>query len=502
MIPASGTDAGPPPQHEALQEERNEREADRETHEGAHAVEAAEAREVEEEALEDRHDEERERRDARGPRPPRDPRREERDREERPAERVGEPLGEGGRERVHDEAPALGEDVRDLEVQEDEEERRAPRREEADRLRPRRRLAVEERGGDEERGGRDGVDPEVPVEDRGRGPRVVREDGRIQREAHERGEEKRERPRDEAAMADAPVEPRERRPEERPAEREPLPLELQGNGDRHEGERRARHERQARAVLLRRDPEREEAREERGHPQRHRERKEPDDAPVSPVLERPAQEREQTRARDDGGEVRCALPPRALPEDDRMQDEERPEDPGEERVLLPGRAHAPSRRAPCPRGEDRGPGGENGEARLGRARRHREKRDEEEGVRREDGAERGRARHERHGHRHRLRADEADGRRAAERERPVEDPRRDAAESQASGARERGERPRRVPGRGAKTAAARSASARLAACTQAVPARRPANAAAAVTRKSDSTSDAPGGTASVRSPAT
>ena len=115
-------------QHEALEKQRDGRQARREAHERRDAVEAAELREVEEEALQDRDHEEDERRDAGRAALHEKARDEERDREERPRKRVREPLGQGRREDVERRRPALGEKVGDLEVQEDEEERRAARR--------------------------------------------------------------------------------------------------------------------------------------------------------------------------------------------------------------------------------------------------------------------------------------------------------------------------------------------------------------------------------------
>ncbi len=183
-------------------------------------------------------------------------------------------------------------------------------------------------------------------------------------------------------MRDPAVEPRERRAEESPPEREPLPLELERDRDRHERESRAGDEREARAVLPGRDPERQEPHDEAGHRERHRRGEKADHGPVPALLERGAQDREEARAREDRGEVRRALAARAPPEDERVEDEEHPENAREEGDLVPGRA-VRTPEAPREGREDRRPRGEDGEARLGRAGGDREERDEEEGVRRE-----------------------------------------------------------------------------------------------------------------------
>src|ERR1035437_5552286 len=316
------------------------------------------------------------------------------------------------------------------------------------KVRERPRLFVareaEEPGPEEERGRRDAVDREIPVEKRRRGARVIRENGRIHREPQERSREEPPRPPDETAVRDAPEEPGEGRAEKRPAERQPLSFELERDRDRDERQNRSRHKGDARAVLSQRNAERQQTRKEHREAEGERERQETHHAPIAALRESRAKEWKEDRARENGRLLRLLRPFRALPEDERVCEENEPEGAAEEQLVLPEGGPAPVRELPGIRGRRRGQDRQDREPLRARARREREERDEKHDVRREKRAQWRRAAGERDGDRHRFGQKERD--RRPEREGPVllPHPRPDAEQREGRGRAERADGPGRA----------------------------------------------------------
>ena len=98
----------------------------------------------------------------------------------------------------------------------------------------------------EERRRGDEIRVEIPVEDRALARRVIAEERRIERQPHEHRGEQRAAQATQPAVRNAREEPHQRRAFERPADRDPLLVELQRNGHGDERQRGAGHERQAR----------------------------------------------------------------------------------------------------------------------------------------------------------------------------------------------------------------------------------------------------------------
>ena len=241
---------------------------------------------------------------------------------------------------------------------------------------------------------------------------MIGQDGGVEREAHEGGSEERQRPRDERAVRDAPPQPREGRAEERPAQRQPLALELERDRDGHESERGPGDESEPPAILLGRHAERQEAREERRQPEREGERKEADDAVEAAVLERDAKEREKSHAHENREEIRLRRARGAPAEDDGVRQAEDPDARPEDERLIPA-VVARRPEPPDVGGQDRERSAEERHVRdLGRGR-HREEGDEEERERGEVDGHRRRAGRERR--RDRRRPRRARGRRTAAR---------------------------------------------------------------------------------------
>ena len=88
------------------------------------------------------------------------------------------------------------------------------------------------------------VGVEIPVEDADGASRLVQEDFGVHGQAHEHHRQQSEGRPEQAAVRDPREEPRERGALECPAQRQPLVRQLQGNGNRDEGEHGARDERQ------------------------------------------------------------------------------------------------------------------------------------------------------------------------------------------------------------------------------------------------------------------
>ena len=109
-------------------------------------------------------------------------------------------------------------------------------------------------GGEEEGEGGHEIGVEIPVPDRHAAPRMVAEDVRVQRQADEHGGEQAGRPGEQAAVGDAPVEGGEGGGEERPADGDPLAVELEGDRRRDAGEHRAGDQREPPVVPFREDP--------------------------------------------------------------------------------------------------------------------------------------------------------------------------------------------------------------------------------------------------------
>ena len=181
-------------------------------------------------------------------------------------------------------------------------------------------------------------------------------------------------------MGDAREEPRQRRRLEGPADRDPLLVELERDGDRHERERRSRHEGEAPEVARRGRLDAQERHEEKRQGRGDADRQDRDEA-VPPRLgeARPA-EKEECGARQDRRDPRGARGGRAPGGQRREGEEEEPEKAREEKAGNgPLRARLP-RVAPEEDGEEREAHGDDREAVPPLERRDDEERPGEEEV--------------------------------------------------------------------------------------------------------------------------
>ena len=213
---------------------------DRDAEERADAVERLEAREVVEEELEQRHAEERERGIAAEAEVFPEAREQQREREDRPRDGVGHVAREVPGELEHQRPRARRrEEVRDLDVEEQEGEHGAERGEQRGGVHAEGAIARrrEQAGAQEEARDRGAERIEIPVENRA-GARVVGEDGGIEREARESRDEQHDTSRAQPVVRHTVEQPQQRRTLERPGDRDPLAVELDGEDERDEEQRR------------------------------------------------------------------------------------------------------------------------------------------------------------------------------------------------------------------------------------------------------------------------
>ena len=187
--------------------------------------------------------------------------RQQRHAEQQPSDRVGEVLRQRHAESKCD-GRAGGEEVGDLDVQQQKQQDHAAGRQQ--RRRPRQRwddLVVRAReppGCHQHRRAGDDIRIEIPVE-HARAARFVDEHGGVQREPHEDDSQERDAPQQQSPVRNAAIDPGERGTFERPADCDPLVMELERNRDGGERQRGARDDREPAEV----------ARARRLEPQQH-----------------------------------------------------------------------------------------------------------------------------------------------------------------------------------------------------------------------------------------